>query len=549
METLRFAPLIRVSTEKQKRKGESLTTQLTQIKQYVNLLKGTIPKHCMIYQGQEHATAGQERALLDKLLADSSKGLFDAVIVTDASRWSRDNLKSEEGLNVLAKNGIRFFVSMMEYDLHNPEHRFILGMSTQINQLQASKQAIISINNRIERAKRNIPSAGLWPHGRIFNKETEKWSIDEDKKLIVEAAAKRYLEGKLKPNGKPEGIPDIAKSIGMNAANLHRILTKFSGTKIPLKFRNKSFNINETVVIEVPELLDEDTIKAIKEKIKRNTCYTIGNTKHSYLLQGNIYCEKCGYSMSAIHKPSGREYYYHSKNNKECEFHNYVPARELENAVLLDLVKTFGDYEAIERAVQRANPNSDQTTKLEKEKELLKGNIAKYQKQKNNLLDAVADGLFTNAEVVAKKNKIDEAERSALIRINTIDNELDHLPKPKDVKNLSRWAGKVIGSLTKNNPRFIFEKSFEWKKKLITKAFSGSDVEGKKLGVYVDSTGVKGEYQYKIKGLLDETVNLLPLSDYYLIDTFRLDPEFMDIEKELADVRSHISGEHPLHPT
>jgi len=55
---LRFAPLIRVSTERQAQKGESLWTQKTQILSYVKNLGGTIPEHCWRYSGREHSTPG-----------------------------------------------------------------------------------------------------------------------------------------------------------------------------------------------------------------------------------------------------------------------------------------------------------------------------------------------------------------------------------------------------------------------------------------------------------------------------------------------------------
>ena len=142
--SLRFAPIIRVSTEGQEKKGESLRTQITQIKQYVQTLGGVIPDHCWQYCGQEHATPNQERRKLDKLLEDSGKNLFDAVIVCDASRWSRDNLRSKVGLETLRKNDIRFFVGTVDYDLFNPEHSFFLGVSAEIGELQARQQTLKS---------------------------------------------------------------------------------------------------------------------------------------------------------------------------------------------------------------------------------------------------------------------------------------------------------------------------------------------------------------------------------------------------------------------
>ena len=69
----RFAPIIRVSTEKQERQGEFLRTQKKQIISYVDLLNGLIPEKCWDYTGQEGATPGSERKKLDHLLADAEK--------------------------------------------------------------------------------------------------------------------------------------------------------------------------------------------------------------------------------------------------------------------------------------------------------------------------------------------------------------------------------------------------------------------------------------------------------------------------------------------
>jgi hypothetical protein len=56
---MRFAPLIRVSTESQK-PGEPNEVQKGQIIEAVTLLGGTIPEHCWQYCGQKSATAAEE---------------------------------------------------------------------------------------------------------------------------------------------------------------------------------------------------------------------------------------------------------------------------------------------------------------------------------------------------------------------------------------------------------------------------------------------------------------------------------------------------------
>ncbi len=110
-EKLRFAPLIRVSTESQEKRGHSLEVQTKTLTQAVISLGGIIPENCWEYSGQEHATTDYEREKFTNLLRDCSNDKFDAIIVYDPSRWSRDNRRSKEGLEILKQNGIRFFSS------------------------------------------------------------------------------------------------------------------------------------------------------------------------------------------------------------------------------------------------------------------------------------------------------------------------------------------------------------------------------------------------------------------------------------------------------
>jgi DNA invertase Pin-like site-specific DNA recombinase len=120
MTAVRFGVLVRVSTEKQKDKGESLQTQRKHCLENVSTFQGTVAEW---YGGAEHATPGFEHKEVDRLLKDASAKRFDAVMVAYADRWSRDNAKSKEGLEILRSNGIRFFVGGMEMNLFDPQHR------------------------------------------------------------------------------------------------------------------------------------------------------------------------------------------------------------------------------------------------------------------------------------------------------------------------------------------------------------------------------------------------------------------------------------------
>src|SRR5262249_1668436 len=146
----RFAALVRVSTEQQEQQGESLAVQRQSLEHDVARLGGQVVAW---FGGQEHGTAGWERREVDRLIAEASRDLLDAVIVAYADCWSRDNAKSKEGLNAFRQADIRFFVGATEYDLFNPEHVLFLGMSAEFGEFQARHQSKKSIDARLKRAR------------------------------------------------------------------------------------------------------------------------------------------------------------------------------------------------------------------------------------------------------------------------------------------------------------------------------------------------------------------------------------------------------------
>lgn len=528
-EPIRFAPLIRVSTEKQEAKGESLTTQRKQINHYVELLGGVIPKECNKYSGQEHATPDQERTKLNQLLEDAKKGLFDAVIVCDVSRWSRDNQKSKDKLEILRDNNIRFFVGMVEYDLFDYNQNLFLGLSAEIGEFQAAQQSKKSIDNRIERAKRGIPTGGKIPFGRTYNKDTNTWGIDPDKKIIIEQAASRYLKG--------ESSQIIAQSYGMNLPNLWKILTTRSGEDWEISFKLKRAKIDETVSIKVPRLLDDEVINKILEKAKANKTYTHGEIKNKYLLSRMIFCKKCGYAMFGYTNQSGNRYYRHIKKSS-CTFTKFLKAEEIEASVLLHIVTTFGDSVRMERAVKQATPDQENIESLQREEKLLSKEYQKLDLQENRLVDAVSNGSLKQEQIKSKSDEIRQKKLDCLGRISSIKSQLADTPNPERVKQLTKLGKAVLKNATKGNAKSIFTKPYEWQRKLVENTFSGCDIKGNRLGVYVEYTGKKqSPFQIELKGIIEPVVFNLPLSDDFLMDVLNLNPEDQDTNNEIRKLK------------
>ncbi|MFO1095952.1 MAG: recombinase family protein [Planctomycetaceae bacterium] len=352
---LRFGVLIRVSTERQERKGESLRTQEKQTSYAVTSMGGTVTRR---YAGQEHATAVYEREQLEALLADAAlrHPPFDAVMVADPTRWSRDNAVSQKGLEHLRDRGIRFFVLQQEYRLHEPHDLFVLALSSNIGGLQAGVQKQKSLLNRIERARAGVPACGKLPYGRTYDRDTGKWGVDADKQRQIIEIARRYLAG--------ESLPALARAYGHNHSNLHKLLTRRCGTGWMQRFDADDLDIHAEVPTTIPALLPDATIAAILQRAAANRTYLHGRYRadaNPYLLSGYVYCGACGYGMFGQTNHNGHRYYRHAHTTRvkacTCTPRPWVRSDELEAAVVNQLFETFGNPAAVERALDECTPN------------------------------------------------------------------------------------------------------------------------------------------------------------------------------------------------
>lgn len=323
---LRFASLIRVSTEKQEKKGGSLAVQLKGNTEDVERLGGEIVEW---YGGQEHATVGWERKELSRLVADAKKGKFDAVIVQWADRWSRDHVRSEQDLDTLRDHDIQFYIGTAKQDLYDDSTRLNLGVHTLIGKFIASQQLKKAMQTKIDRAQKGLPSCGNLPFGRTFI--DGQWGLDAKAHRIIQDAARRYLDG--------ESLDAIATEFGMKRWLLHRVLTERSGDTWVQTFDMSRYGIKKPIAIptEVPPLLDGKTIKAVRDRAKNRRVYS-GTPRHHYLLSGRVYCHHCGTSLTGQHR-SGHRFYRHNGTSgdraKNCDHRGaWVRADRLEDSVL-----------------------------------------------------------------------------------------------------------------------------------------------------------------------------------------------------------------------
>lgn len=508
---LRFAALIRVSTEKQERRGESLRTQRTQIDRAVESAGGVIAAR---YAGQEHGTAGWERAQLDQLLADAAKKPrpFDAVIVADATRWSRDNVKSEQGLEHLRDHGIRFFVLATEYDLFNPEARLFLGLTSTIGAYHARMQKQKAMVNRIERAKRGIPTNGRLPFGRTFDRESGTWGVETDAKAMAEDVAARYLGG--------ESLQRLADEYGVEYSRLCVTLGQRCGDRWEITFRADDLNINETIVMSVPRLLPEATIRAVRQRMEAKRTFLHGNPKAEYLLGGRIFCAACGSLMTGAVKPDGTRYYRHNPRSKACPLRPRpsVRADVIEPAVVGELFEMLGDPARIERAVKAAVPDCE---KLLRRRERIESDRKKVETARNRVLGLIEKDAITDKQAEAKLLELKEREAALREQLDSLSASLAGVPDDNAVRTfVERWADGTILAYNQygeqvpggNDLGTLLAMSTPDRRALIDSAFGARQADGSPAGVYLSPAGGsyrgRKKFTFEIRGRFVERATL-----------------------------------------
>lgn len=515
---LTFAALIRVSTEQQARAGESLRTQRKQIEEAVQSLNGRIVGW---YGGQEHATPGFEKKEIDRLFMDASRQNrpFNAVIVVHPDRWSRDNEKSMEGLRNFRDNGIRFFIRESEQDLFDESCRMYLGISAVVGEYQASRQTRASLENRIHRARRGIPTCGKLPFGRTYD-PVKGWGVDERLRDLIVDAAKRYIAG--------ERLTDIARENKLNHSNLHKVLTCRSGTQWQQTFNSKRLKISQVVDTIVPPLLPDDMITAIKMRADKNRTFKRGRRANGspYLLGRYIFCAHCGYTLSGQRNHGKHLFYRHSSQPRirKCTCaKSWVRAEELERRVMNELFIGLGNPVAVQQAIVNATPSIERRKESEEHAKILRRKLAKNENARQDILDLIGDRTLSKEEAKKKLDtlKVEHAELNE--KLATLYSYLDNLPTPEAFKRVATIVSKKFGTArcpsaveVKLNATIRLLKHdmdlMTWadKRGLIEMLFDGKMPDGRKCGVYVrwphsETDSSKPKWRYTICGVLYDT--------------------------------------------
>lgn len=383
--------------------------------------------------------------------------------------------------------------------------------------------------SRINRAKSGKQSLGRPPYGRIYNKDTGKWSIDKEKQDKIRTAARRYLKG--------DGLDLIAASMGYVKSHLRKTLNEKCGDKWVVHFdQENKLNMKQTIEIPIPRLLPEKMIERIHEKAIANQTYLHSTNK--YLLSRMILCVECGRGLTGC-TPNDKlmyRYYKHYDKKYPCKYFNrFIRAGQIETDVLTHIYWMIGDKVGLKKAIEAAIPNKGEIEQSRNRLVQITFDLKRIDNEKQRLVKAVMKDTLDDDTVKKQMAKLKERESLINDEEASLKAIIKNQPSEEAINQRSLgWKMMLNAKFTKTN-NHLLKMSFEERRQLLQALFDGVDEDGNRLGVYIKKlNNKKHPWYYEIRGNLPSltgtgVVGIPPIP----FDTVQEEQRFESIREKL----------------
>lgn len=313
------------------------------------------------------------------MISDSSKQLFQYVLVYKLDRFSRNRYDSAFYKHKLRQNGVRV-ISATEELSDNPESIITEAILEAMAEFYSAELGQKTKRGMRESALKCQTVGAPPPLGYHWG-EDKKLHIDESTAEIPRIVFRMYADGK----GKKQ-IADYLNERGYRT----RSGGKFTLTTFQSMLTNKKYigvYTYEDIVIEggCPALIDRDTFDKV-QKLVEHTKRAPGRAraKVEYYLSGKLFCGVCGEQMIAVGGTSTngeQHHYYKCKSHKlECGKCGKKPERKsfiewFVSDQVLDLLNMEANKEKLADkviAAYTASMGVDRISELEKKIEAIK---------------------------------------------------------------------------------------------------------------------------------------------------------------------------------
>lgn len=313
---------------------ESIDAQLRAINEHCNKNNITLIDN---YIDMGRSATSDNRAEFLRMIKDSSKNIFDIVIVHKLDRFARNRYDSAFYKKKLKDNGVKI-VSVLEQFDNSPESVILESVLEGMNEYYSKNLAREVKKGLRENALKGLHNGGIPMMG--YDVVNGQYVINEAESALVRLIYDLYLQN--------HGCYSIA-----NILNQRGYKTKkgnnFQNVTVRFMLMNKKYTgvytfgdieIND----KIPRIIDDDTFEAVQAKFKSRQTKPRVTEKQNYLLTGFLICGVCGHSYvgggfnNNINGKKTYKYICHTKyKNSICD--NPMISREKIEKTVIDLIQ------------------------------------------------------------------------------------------------------------------------------------------------------------------------------------------------------------------
>jgi len=450
----------RYSTDKQTE--NSIAYQLSKITEYCNKNNITLTG---VYSDEACSGTNTNRTGFQSMLSDARKKKFDAVVIYDISRGSRDVVDWLEFRKNMKMLDIQIISTSQNLgDISDPNAFLTELISVGLGQHQVLDTRKKSIDGTAERAKKGLFCGGYPPlgydikDGEYIINETEASAVRKIFSLYADGASYDIIIDEL--NGlKGKRGQVIGKSSLHAILKNERYIGIYTWNKKQYKYMRKwaGGKPNPNIVkIEnaITPIIDKETWEKVQIRMNTNKRNATNKAKREYLLSGLIKCASCGsaYIGKCATSKKGYETRYYvcgaRYRNHTCNAPN-INANELETFVVTIVKNYLKEINLSEYADEILKQLNNSSNDMQKEK----AELAEVERKINNCVKSIANGLvFEELQDEVNRLKLRKSELQDIIAYNTnSETEItkeDIISKLNyDIENIENNPRKVLNDL------------------------------------------------------------------------------------------------------
>lgn len=329
-----------------------------------------------------------QRPEFQRMVADAKKHKFEALVLYDTKRFSRNKYDSVIYKAQIKKAGVQIFYAT-ENISDTPEGVLLESVLEGLAQYESMEMARKIKRGMYETALKGKTPGTTPSYGYRVNSDGF-YVIEETEAKAIKYAFDRYLKG--------ASFAEISRNLN-ELGYRTRKGKPFSGQAIKRILTNRRY-IGEFTFMDIvkedgiPAIIDKDTFFMVQKKLKNNERTVL--PKGDFALTGKLICGVCETFMtgtSGTSKTGKIHYYYKCPGHKRKNINRDY----LEGYITDQVREVFSDPVELDNIASKMFDLQQKENSSEAEIKTLTASLAKIQASIDNVVNAIATGVSSQA--------------------------------------------------------------------------------------------------------------------------------------------------------